>query len=268
LKQPPRVSDAASLFSSSKRLARNLYVNTGALDYLYARSRWANASRPEWEKAVRFACAMYRVLRRSRRLLPWDEMLGLSKIDALLGRLKSTAESPKGTLLVTFHGAFAPVAVELYRRRFAGAVTLAGGGVLQEGMEVTADFKDAMFTALNTLRDGGVVLMTPDGQKGRQEGRLKVLDVAGTIGGGAAFLAFTSGCNTGWYTVVRDGDRFAPVLELGPSRRSGEKFAEFSGRFHEFYARQIESIFTGDPRNIVIYGRWARLFAQAQKRDS
>lgn len=268
LKHPARVSDAASLFSSSKRLARHLYVNTGALDYLYARSRWANASRSEWEKAVRRACAMYRVLRRSRRLLPWDEMLGFSRIDALLDRLKSSPESPKGTLLVTFHGAFAPVAVELFRKRCAGAVTLAGGGVLREGMEAMADFKDAMFMALNALRDGDVVLMTPDGQKGRQEAPLKVLDVAGTIGEGAAFLAFTSGCNTGWYTVVREGDGFAPMFEPGPSRRSGEKFAEFSSRFHEFYARQIESIFTGDPRNIAIFGRWAKLFARAQKRNS
>jgi hypothetical protein len=192
-------------------------------------------------------------------------MIGLGKIDALLERLKSTAESSKGTLLVTFHGAFAPVAVELFRRRSAGGTTLAGGGILEEGEDAVTDFKDAMFTALNKLRDGGVVLMTPDGQKGRQENQLKLLDIDAPVGEGAAFLAFTSGCNTGWYTVVRDGDGFAPLFEPGPSRRSGEKLGEFSERFHEFYARQIESIFTGDPRNIVIFGRWAKLFAQAQK---
>jgi hypothetical protein len=263
----PRVSDAASLFRKSEEYSREFPVSARALDYLYAHSSWTNLSRPDWEKTTRCACAMYRILRRSRRALPWDELMGLSKIDALLDGLKSTAEFPKGTLLVTFHGAFAPVAVELFRQRCAGGATLAGGGVLQEGMEAMADFKDAMFTALNRLRDGGIVLMTPDGQKGRQEGELKLLGITSPAGEGAAFLAFTSGCNTGWYTVVRDGDGFAPVFEPGPSRRSGEKFAEFSGRFYEFYARQIESIFAGDPRNMVIYGRWAKLFAEAQKNN-
>src|SRR6185312_9719453 len=83
--------------------------------------------------------------------------------------------------------------------------------------------------------------------------------------GGAAFLAHASGCNTAWYNFARDGRRFVPVIEPGPARADGESLAAFSQRLHDFFAMKVGDVFTGDPRNIMLFGRWAQCFALAAK---
>src|SRR4029078_4232998 len=122
------------------------------------------------------------------------------------------------------------------------------------------------FAALNALRRGGTVLMSPDGWRGRQSAEFRVLDVTAPGGAGAAFLAHATGCRTAWYTAVQKGARFAPFLEYGPIACAGENLAEFSERLYRFYARKIEENFSGDPNNIVVSGGWAKRFALAAQR--
>ena len=77
----------------------------------------------------------------------------------------------------------------------------------------------------------------------------------------APTIAFESGCATGWYTVAREGDRFVPVYEPGPSRETKESFKDFKGRWWAFYAARVETLFTGDPRNITLWHFWPKLFS-------
>jgi hypothetical protein len=87
-------------------------------------------------------------------------------------------------------------------------------------------------------------------------------------GEGAAFLAHASNCNTAWYTVVREGNRFVPIIEPGPSRNGGETLNEFSERLYRFYAEKIEGMFVGDPCNILLRPRWSTHFKNASKRNN
>jgi lauroyl/myristoyl acyltransferase len=167
----------------------------------------------------------------------------------------------EGILLLTFHGSFFPAAVEAFLRRFKGTAFIGVG-------QARRNARDATFSALNALRSGGRVLMSPDGFQGRQSAQFEVLGVTMPGGGGAAFLAYTCRCSTVWYTAVKRGDRFAPVIELGPTAREDEDPAEFSNRLHRFYAKKIEENFTGDPNNIVLLDRWAKRFAAAAERAS
>jgi hypothetical protein len=92
-----------------------------------------------------------------------------------------------------------------------------------------------------------------------------VLGAAAPVGAGAAFLGHTTRCNVAWYTIMRQDDRLVPVVAPGLAAQEGETLAAFTERLHAFYRTQIEACFTGDPRNIVLMGRWARCFAAAAR---
>jgi hypothetical protein len=82
-------------------------------------------------------------------------------------------------------------------------------------------------------------------------------------GEGGAFLAHASRCSTAWYSFARAGQSFTPAIELGPATAPGETAAAYATRLHAFYVEKLADIFTGDPRNIELIGRWGRAFARA-----
>jgi len=257
------VDSVADLFSAAEKLAADQKIDRAAMKYLFARSRLSGLSREQWEKEARLAGALYTIMQQSRRAVQWEQIVDLTAVDAAFAALKSASNAPRGNLLLTFHGAATPVVQELYKRRCEVGVILGSEVINRQGIRTFGNSRDTLFAALNVLRDGGTVLMAPDGFRGQQSAQFNVLGVTTQGGGGAAFLAHTARCNTAWYNFVRDGDRFVPVIEAGPTRLDGETLAAFSDRLYEFYAKQVEAIFSGDPRNIELSGRWARAFASA-----
>lgn len=106
-----------------------------------------------------------------------------------------------------------------------------------------------------------------DGQNGRLTECLNVLGISVPAAGGPAFLAHTSRCNTVWYTVTRTDDRFTPIAEFGPTWKEGESFRDFKDRFYQFCSGMIETMFTSDPRNIVLRRHWTSRIKNHLKRS-
>jgi hypothetical protein len=270
----PRADSLTALFGGAQQLVSTVVMDERAADYLFTKSRCAGMSREQWENEIRLTTAIYQTLRASRRTLAWEQAVDVQALDEAFARLRSAPNASRGTLLLTFHGPFAPLVQELFKRRCqAGAIL--GGGREDRGEVRMFDSRkgswtftksgDALFEALNILRDGNLLLMAPDGWKGKRSEEFHVLGGTAAGRGGAAFLAHASGCNTAWYNFARDGGRFSPVIESGPARADGEYPAAFSQRLHDFFASRIEDVFTGDPRNIMLFGRWAQCFALAAK---
>lgn len=86
-------------------------------------------------------------------------------------------------------------------------------------------------------------------------------------GDGAAYLAAQSGCETGWFSLARENERFVPVIYKGPRKAENERFSEFKDRFYRFYSDKIESLLLGNPRNIVLGPKWVRAFCEADKQN-
>ena len=131
----------------------------------------------------------------------------------------------------------------------------------------------AAFKAIKILRDRKMLLMVPDARGRVKQGGFKESSEVEILGrprqfaDGAPTIAFESGCATGWYMVIREGDRFVPVYEPGPSREAKESFTTFKERWWAFYAAQVEKLFTGDPRNISLFHFWPRLFGSTASAD-
>ena len=92
-----------------------------------------------------------------------------------------------------------------------------------------------------------------------------VLGTTSTGAEGAALLAHASGCPTAFYRIELQKDRLVPIVEPGPIRERGEKFADFGRRFHHAYERKLSELVTGDPLNLTIRPRWLRVFAAAEE---
>jgi hypothetical protein len=253
-----QIDSAAALFAAAKTLSREVEIDPAVLDYLYARRASSTLSRADWEAAVRDATAAFVMLRSPSRDVPWTKLLEPKTIDRALHKLAEEPNASRGTLLITFHGAFSKTGVRLFSRRAAGIVLGVG--------QIRDDMRGTLFEALNALRDGRMVLMAPDGGRGRQTTHVNILGARVAIGDGVAFLAHASRCNTAWYTIMRQGDLLVPVIVPGPVAGDGETAAAFAERLHGFYAQQIEAVFTGDPRNLVLFGRWLKSFAAAARK--
>lgn len=86
-----------------------------------------------------------------------------------------------------------------------------------------------------------MLLMVADAgaRKATQTSEAKILVRPITFADGAPTFAFESGSATGWYTMVRDGDRFVPLIVLEPSRELKEPFKAYKDRWWAFYASQV-----------------------------
>jgi hypothetical protein len=234
------------------------------LNYLYKKSRWHPMSRTDWETAVRTACSISSSMRTS----PGNIQFNMEAVAEAFGKLKSMGDTSTGILMMTFHGAFHIAVLQLFTQVCEAGTILAHQVTFRKRIKTTHNSRDALFTALRALQEGHNVLMSPDGMQGRRCVRYKVLGGTLMSGDGAAFLAHTANCNTAWFTVVREGDRFIPVIEPGPRRHSDETPNEFSQRLKNFYAEKVEGIFAGDPRNIVLMGHWIKPFMDAWRLDN
>ena len=244
----PDIRDEKKLIENGSVLAKRIGIPDEVLSYLHRQSRWNPASRKEWLRDVRTACAIDLILRSEfTRRRPGN-------FSGLIDGVEALRALPKGTLLLTFHGGFVRLARRLFAELFPSG--------LQIDRTVLGDARGGLFGALRALQDGHHVLMAPDGPGGKTSSHVRVFDMNVQVASGAAFLAHASGCPTAWYTVLRKGDRFAVQVGPGPQRRDKESAAAFEQRLLEFYGSRIEAMFSGDPQSLALSRRWQLAFQE------
>lgn len=256
--EPDDLVDATRLFENAEKIAPRITIGEPILNYLYENSRWQRLPRADWEREVRIACATDHIV---FNFFPGLKLGGLAALvdQATMTNASRSVASSKGTLFLTFHGAHVLVAKKIFASAFERGLLLARHGTILGAGAAKKDQRDALFALLRALEDGRNLFFAADGRNGRQTATLNVLGTATAAGEGAAFLAHASGCNTAWYTVVREDNRFVPIVEAGPTKAKGESLKNFSDRLYRFYSERIEAMFTGDPRNIVFRPRWGRV---------
>ena len=247
------LSDASRLMENAARVAERIRVVPQLLDHLYANRSHGGASRADWEAQVRLSTAIHsltadHLLETSiADLAPWIDHAGTM---AEIGSLGGSA----GRLLLAFHGGYVIVLRKLFDHFFPNGFMVIES---ERGRRRTI-----LFGGLRALMDGRTVFIAPDSGLADQVARIKVLGAECPVAMGAAFLAFETRCETGFVFVRRTGAGLGLVVEAGPKRADGESFAAFQDRFHLFYAGQIERILTGDPRDLVLGGRWTDHFSK------
>jgi hypothetical protein len=250
----------ALLKSEVERQIPSIVLANGVLNYLFQKSRvqWPRA---EWQDAIREASATVAAMRVVRRNVNWESLMDVAAADEAFAR-RAIGSNAGGVLMLTFHGAFVVAAQQLLTTRCSNAAFLLPSQLMIGRTRKFDNPRDATFAALRLLQGGQVVLMAPDGPCGKQSWQLDIFGGSTWAGEGAAFLAHASKSNTAWYTVARRGERFAPVIEPGPTVAPNESLASFSKRLAKFYSSKVEEIFSGDPRNMSMMGHWNRRFRE------
>jgi hypothetical protein len=247
-----------SLFENAVKIAGRLPLKERVLNFLYVHSTCRSLSRAEWEKQVRIAVAIDRILRDFLSTLPIDSFNCL--IDQAAKRdVAERLTSPKGYLILVFHGGFAPLLRKIFHALCKDGAMVGDAGPLS----AERDAGSALFAAMRALSNGHNVYIAPDGPFGKLTTSMRVLGVDCPMRDGAAFLAFELGPNTAWLTLTRDDRAFIPVVQIGPSREKEETFPEYRDRLYRFYAAMIEKSLTGDPRSLALSGRWTHYLNSA-----
>ena len=260
------LDQVVDVFSHAEEMAKTFKIDPKVLDFLFAHRRDRAMPRDIWEKEVRIAYCAEQLLPQ----LPRYTFETLVDPDAR-SVATETLRVSGGMVLLVFHGSFLQTSRKMfpliYPAGMGEGILVAGEGRLRSKdgvLRAGADPRKALFVALKAVLGGEIVYIGPDGPTGRQSGTLNVLGVHRSAGEGAAFLAHSCKCATGWYAVRRVGNRLVPVIEPGPRAIDGESFGEFQDRLYKFYVEKIEEVLTGDPHNIAVRGRWAQVFAAAQ----
>ncbi len=247
------LSDASRLMENAAKVAERTRIVPQLLDHLYANRSHGRGSRADWEAQVRLSAAIH--------TLSADHLLEASVADlspcidhaGTMAEIRGLGGSA-GRLLLAFHGGYVIVLRKLFNHFFPDSFM-----VLESERSRR---RNILFAGLRALMDGRTVFIAPDSGLADQVARIKVLGAECPVALGAAFLAFETRCETGFVFVRRTGAGLALAVEAGPRRADDESFAAFQDRFHLFYAGQIERVLTGDPKNLVLGGRWTDHFSK------
>lgn len=250
------------LLQSAEQSVKNIKINPRILDFLYQHSRADSPSRELWERQVRFAVAINRLMVDCFSPFPFDRIRGAID-ESSKGRASEQLNRPHGMLVLTFHGGFPQLARGLFDDMCKDGITLQRKGSREGKVSATSDPGASLFAALRMMQEGRNVLMAPDGPFGKPRECIHVLGIACPVADGAAFLAYHASCNTVWYSLERTDRAFSPIVVAGPRREPGERFEEFRTRLYRFYAERIEEALTGDPRSLAISGRWGSRISKA-----
>ncbi|QDL94554.1 hypothetical protein FDP22_22005 (plasmid) [Paroceanicella profunda] len=231
--------------------------------------------REAWVSRVRFACAADHIFQDA---ITAGFISGRAPVPEYFSRdvyestplerareITSVVPRDRGVLFSTFHAGHLTMVRLNFQRIFETGIQIQRSNSAQyaPGMISIADNpRAALFSALRMIEDGGQLLMAPDGHWGESRLAISVLGHTLDIGEGAAFLAYESGCYNAFLTYVFDGGVFVPRVVEGPQKLPGEKYRAYRQRWAQFYAREIERIFTGRPENIAFRNRWFGVFAR------
>ncbi len=247
------------LFQLAERAADRVELDRKFLDYLYEHSR-LKMPRSDWERTVLSAFCLDHIIRDFKSEFGFDKILDHVDRRATEETFKRINDGT-GMVLMTFHGAFvSSIARQLFNIFAPGGASMES--ISRGNWEAAPRHNPrlALFVALRVLMDKRPFLIAPDGRNGKLASSISVLGRDLMVGDGAAFLAYEAKCQTAWFTVVRGETGFVPLFVPGPRREEPEKFNDFKDRLLDFYQKQIEAVFSGDPRNIVPGRAWMQLF--------
>jgi len=254
----PEPVDMASLLHGADIVANRIDLPQSFLEYLYLQSRVHNTAKSEWEHSVRVAFGINNITQ--------DFKIAPEVIPNFVEQMASQKEFAKldpsrGLLLLTYHGGFIRLTRSLFIYEFPDGFVLSRATASKESNEAASSnsYRHSLFRAFRTLQSGRTVLIAPDGPHGTSSTTATVCSKPVQIGNGAAFLAYETKCSTAWFTMVRGRDCFVPVVELGPSRETGESYINFETRLNEFYGSKITEVLCGPPMNIAVGKRWISL---------
>jgi hypothetical protein len=249
----PALDDITQLTGNAERVADRISLPEAPLNYIYPRHGGLE-TRPAWERDLRVAAALDHItndVHFGRRILD------VVDLDGWEANLTAIADE-RGLLVLTYHGGFKRVMVKLFDFTVATGTFLGAGQSGSKRIGAGTDSGAALFACLRWLQDGGILAIAPDARSGNLDQKAVVFGRAMRVGSGAAFIAYEARSPTAFYTVVREGDVFKPLLVAGPRCEPGEKYPAFRERLFKFYSAQIEAILTGYPKNIVLGARWVK----------
>ena len=247
-----RPADPARLFENARRISTSLRPSGALLDHLFANSVCTRMNRAEWENEFLTSMAVDLLLRDFFRPVPLMK-LGQYLDHAAAAETFAQLSSARGMVLVAFHGSFVVLVRKLFEQVNGGFMVQTGG---QDAPSPQSDSRGVLFVAMRALQEGRHVYLAPDGPYGSRNYSVGVFGIQRKVGEGAPFLAFHTGCETGWWSVARCDERFSPIVEPGPRRQEGENYDRFRDRFFRFYASKIEAVLTGDPQNLALSEGW------------
>ncbi|WP_118134653.1 hypothetical protein [Oceanicella sp. SM1341] len=242
---------------------------------LFPARRNARVHREAWVSRISFACAADHIFQDAitsgfisgRNPVPEYFSRDVYDVTPLERAREVMAAVPqgRGALFTTFHAGHLTMTRMNFQRIFENGIQIQRSNAAQyaRGMiSIAENPRSALFSALRMLEDGTPMLMAPDGHWGDSRLSISVLGRTLDIGEGAAFLSYESGCFNAFLTYVYDAGVFVPRLVEGPQKQPGEKYRAYRDRWAQFYAAQIERIFTGRPENIAFRNRWFGVFGR------
>lgn len=274
------------LFSNAEALSGRLDLPQRMLDRLYNASRHSSMPRADWERQVKSAFCADHITKDFTKLddnlARWLGGPATDPVGTIKRRIDDALrdiDRSKGILLVTFHGGFARLTLGLYCQLFEkGLIVLGGTGIRRSKdkdksvderyIVAPGNERSALFRAVRTIQDGGMVWLGPDAPFGNHTSSIEMLGVSVPIAEGAPFIAHQTNCNTVWLSFVREGAGLAPVVAIGPRRGEKEKYGEFKARWLEFFRERVEDFLTGDPRNLALRTHWTEYLSALPDRPA
>lgn len=247
-----RFSTMAEALEKARAVAHLFPLDDRVLDLLYRNTRKVGMARGEWESEVRVANAFNSSTFRWRPAA-FEEAYASLDPDNVASTVALLTENP-ATLAIGYHGSLWFLRLKVFARLFPNGVTID-----RFGKYAATNGGHALWAARAALLEGKGALMAPDGRVGKATGSITVLGAKRLVGDGAPLLAQLTGCNVVWFDVVRNKDGLRLKTARMPSCDKGEDFADYQKRFCAAYAKRVESIFTGSPRNIMLQW-WGETF--------
>jgi hypothetical protein len=242
-----------SLFECAEAVADSILFNNSALDFLFANRSQKQMSRKTWEREIRLAWAL------DHLLMDFDFPLA--------EKMEFISSGTNEALLDAFKGNSADVVAYLhagtnrlrffFQRLFPRAYVVAG----LSKQTVDGDSSGPIVQAMRHALRGGMVIIAPDGPFGKGTVEIEVFGRKTMLKPGAALLAYDSWARTSFFTLVREGKSFVPVLKFGPTRIKRETYGDYLCRYAQFYESCLIDFFSGPPQNLVFNGVWLNFFA-------
>ena len=254
----PPLDDTRQIFDFAASIADRLAVAQKVLDPLWEVSRYRHMAKEDWSRQIKTSFAIEAILGDLTSAEVWASIIG-----GLQQRLKEVLDFSHPSVILASHCGYRQPLIYA-RKDFEDWTVLALGRDGGRAISVQDGVKVALFSSLRALQGGKTIFIAPDGAQGAATSTIEVLGNVVPVGKGAAFLAYETRVPTNWLAIGRNETEFVPIVTAGPRCAEGESYASFTRRLHDFYASQIQSLLTGDPKNIFFDHYWSNVAAAAR----